>query len=518
MSLYTTVHPYSISNHLTNTTVFANVTVGNLTNNATTPLPRTDTELNPYVVVFVEVICILVFLLGIFGNVLVMLVFGARWSKLKVCEVFMMNLAFSDLIATVVVPIKMLLELMHLSFYPIGDTGCKILSFLSMTTITVSSLTLLVISIDRFIIVRWPLRKEMECWQLTFLIFLTWFLSAAASFVFLLDDYIRLYDDPHDSIGVKHFCRNFMEVNDNIIHNFVVFAVQLVVPLVTMSVLYYLILCELRKVVRSQLFSRNERELRLRLRRNRRATCLFVTIITIFYIFVLPSNIFFLMYITGGISMPTNRVFLVYTLLQMILMLNSCINPLIYSNLHTSFRRTTLKLLCSCLFNKFKEYEWGDSVRSIVRRSTRSVRGSIQSSREMLYSLGRRSTADDVHQLNNNGSAVSRNRLSRSRLNRTSGNCSPSNMSTTTALEGFDHYSLREYHPNLQHESKEYEIGTDDVFNDSTTACLKNKHLMDSSSSSSNGENGSPSTMSRRLKKKKMLVLLREQETLEEVL
>ena len=77
-----------------------------------------------------------------------------------------MNLALADLIGTTVVPMKMVLELMQFNFLPIGDLGCKIISFLPMTTITVSSFTLLIISIDRYIIVRWPLRKEMERWQI----------------------------------------------------------------------------------------------------------------------------------------------------------------------------------------------------------------------------------------------------------------------------------------------------------------------------------------------------------------
>ena len=73
-----------------------------------------------------------------------------------------MNLALADLIGTMVVPLKMFMELMQYSFLPIGDAGCKIISFLTMTTITVSSLTLLIISIDRYIIVRWPLRKVCQ--------------------------------------------------------------------------------------------------------------------------------------------------------------------------------------------------------------------------------------------------------------------------------------------------------------------------------------------------------------------
>ena len=77
--------------------------------------------------------------------------------------------------------------------------------------------------------------------------------------------------------------------------------------------------------------------------------------------------------------------------------MNSCVNPLIYSNLHTSFRRSSLRLLCSCMFERFKAYHWdqmGDSIRTIVRRSSRSVRGSLQSSRRLLST--RRKSAESI--------------------------------------------------------------------------------------------------------------------------
>ena len=323
-----------------------------------------------------------------------------RFYYIKVFEIHLMNLALADLIGTTIMPLKMFLELMEYSFHPIGHTGCKIISFLPMTTITVSSLTLLVISIDRYIIVRWPLRKEMERWQIVLALLGVWLVAASLSFVYLLDDHIQLYDNPEDALGVKHFCRNYMTPRQNIIHTVVVFVFQLVIPLVALSVLYTLIAFELRRVAHCQLFQQNERDVQLRLKRNRKAALLFFILVTVFYIFVVPSNIFYLMYALGAMSGQDNQtLFVIFTFLQMILMMNSCVNPLIYSNLHTSFRRSTLRLLCSCVFERFKAYQWeqmGDSIRSMVHRSSRSVRGSLQSSRGLLLQSMRRKSAESV--------------------------------------------------------------------------------------------------------------------------
>ena len=114
-------------------------------------------------------------------------------------------------------------------------------------------------------------------------------------------------------------------------------------------------------------------------------------------------------------------------------MLNSCVNPLIYSNLHTSFRRSSLRLLCSCVFERFKSYHWDNmsgSIRTIARRSSRSVRGSIQSSRGLL-SMRRKSTesvttiampdisvSPAITMGNNNNGSLSRNNNSKNGSNR----------------------------------------------------------------------------------------------------
>ena len=54
---------------------------------------------------------------------------------------------------------------MNHSFLPIGDGGCKVISFLSITSLTVSAFTLVVISIDRYVIVKWPLHERHSVWK-----------------------------------------------------------------------------------------------------------------------------------------------------------------------------------------------------------------------------------------------------------------------------------------------------------------------------------------------------------------
>ena len=49
----------------------------------TTTVVASSTQPSPFTV-FVEVVCIIIFIFGIFGNSLVLLVFGFKWNQLKV--------------------------------------------------------------------------------------------------------------------------------------------------------------------------------------------------------------------------------------------------------------------------------------------------------------------------------------------------------------------------------------------------------------------------------------------------
>lgn len=430
----TTPMTFNISNQVSFTSQIPGSTK-NATNSTTTP----STHLNEEFLAFVKITCIFVFLLGLIGNSLVLFVFGSRWSKLKNCEIFMLSLAVADLVATVIVPVKMFLELTEHDFYPIGHIGCKTIATLSMTTVTVSALTLLVISIDRFLIVKYPLRNRPESWKIALIVLATWLISFGLSFVYLTGDRIQVWDNPEDA--KSHFvCRSFMPRHESTAHALVAFVIQILIPLVVMTVLYSLITWLLRKNAKSDLFQHQQREMRARLRRNRKATILFVTLVTTYYVFVLPSNIFFLLYIFRALTyLGHQELVTIYTLLQMILMLNSCVNPIIYSNLHTSFRRITLKLFCSCISTKFKGYQWGDNVRSILRSSTRSVRGSFQSSRDLLFN--RRKSTDDENHNSFSAAETRKTRRASSELLRPVSGSGFIPLSTMGHFEELDHYA-----------------------------------------------------------------------------
>ena len=99
--------------------------------------------------IFIICICVVILMIGVVGNILVIIVFGSKWSVLKTYEVYMINLAVADLIATVIYPSKYLHQTIGGSFRYVGVSGCTAIEFLGTCSVVVSSFTLVVISFDR---------------------------------------------------------------------------------------------------------------------------------------------------------------------------------------------------------------------------------------------------------------------------------------------------------------------------------------------------------------------------------
>ena len=135
------LHPYL---HLMNSTKL----LSNVTNNSTLVDIEVESKLSP-LTVFIMCICVIILITGILGNSLVIVVFTSKWTVLKTYEVYIINLAVADLIATIIYPSKFLHQTLGGSFGYFGVSGCIAMDVLGTSSLAVSSFTLVVISFDR---------------------------------------------------------------------------------------------------------------------------------------------------------------------------------------------------------------------------------------------------------------------------------------------------------------------------------------------------------------------------------
>ena len=275
------------------------------------------------------------------GNLLVLLVFCIHSSQLKTCEIFMVNLAVTDLIGTIVCPTNYLLVTMETSFNK-RDFGYKFIEFTAFISGSLSALTLVLIVIDRFAIVKWPMRNFRSPLRIAISVISTWLISLLLGFI----DLVRVLQ------GIA-----FSEQEYMMIHSIVTLVVQAIFPSIVITVLYTCIVGELRKSFSNQIFEPNQRNKKMREDQNWKITNLSIVIIITFYFCVLPYTIFVILYLFHQIKF-THSIFKLYTCLEMLKMFNSCANPILYSRIHMNFRRMILHLFCSCFFKRFGSYEW----------------------------------------------------------------------------------------------------------------------------------------------------------------
>ena len=328
-------------------------------NNTTTAPPSArksnanDSLLSRGFLTFVQLVSALVMIVGVLGNSLVLAIFGIRMKNLKNCEVFMLSLAIADLVGSIVVPAQFLIELAEVSLHPIGDFGCKLMAWISIIVLTVSALTMLAICVDRFLAVKWPMRERTPFWKLIVTIAAIWLFSAMLGLIYFVGDRVYLRNN-----GGIHVCRLDMEQQELHIFILVVFCIQVVIPVITMTVMYTLIIFEIHKSFKIKLFEGDKtlNVKKVRLNQQKRATMMMLVVVVAFYVLILPYNLFYLAYTFIGISIIGKDIkALVQTmyLLHSWAMLNASINPIIYSKLHKSFRRNIFQIVASCRGQKF---------------------------------------------------------------------------------------------------------------------------------------------------------------------
>ena len=297
--------------------------------------------------------CIVVITLGTIGNGLVVFVFGLNWSNLKTFEIFMISLALADFLNAVVAPTQNILELVNFNFRHIGLNGCKIISFISITSLTVTALTLVAVSVDRFIAVKWPFRKRPFQERTLFLVILsTWLTAAVFGSIYFIGGNVCLLSSNNNSVYECYICMN---KNERAIFVFSVFSVQTGAPVIVITVLYSLIVIELKNNTKNKIFENSKQEIKIRLLQNRKATKLVVTVVVVFSICFLPINLFYLWYMFHGHQLSIQKIKIIFDILTMLQMCNSIANPIIYSRLHTSFKREIIRLVCPRCYSRSKE-------------------------------------------------------------------------------------------------------------------------------------------------------------------
>ena len=275
-------------------------------------------------------------ILGIIGNILVLLTVIGRNKKRTGNDLFIANVSVSDLALLVFyLPIKLRSFLICDERAPF-PAYCSLIYPLSQLTFFVSIFTMTAMAIHRCRHVVNPFLLPEKRRHIYLCIALIWLMSAAIVlplFIFTKMNPVNGYCDQNDL--------------DSPTYTAVLFVFQLIIPLFIISVAYFQIWRDLSRstAFRASINSSGQVTTNSSSRENKQVVRTIATIVIMFVICMLPNHIFWMIWDFGGPE-ARHAAFLTFKFAGILVILNSCINPIVYGSLTRHFRRGYYKYLC----------------------------------------------------------------------------------------------------------------------------------------------------------------------------
>jgi len=274
------------------------------------------------------IVYVVTFVLGVVGNILVFLVIFAKKERRTSNDIFLVNLAVSDLLTvSVSLPLKFLLLVDP--FIPMSCFVCKILYPLMTVPYCASIFTITSMSMQRRNAILNPWRGVMtHCRTL-----------ACAGAIWTLSILITLPLSIFSTKQGKNCVLAWTEKQQKI---FVVsiFFIQYVLPLTVIIIAYVQICLNLKKYQKNIVRQEVKKE-------NIEITRTIAVIVFLFAVFTLPLQVFWMLYVYKLDEIGYEAIGKLHLYAALLTDFHSCMNPLVYGALTRRFRQKYTLLLSS---------------------------------------------------------------------------------------------------------------------------------------------------------------------------
>ncbi|WAR04471.1 QRFPR-like protein [Mya arenaria] len=321
------------------------MTAGNISVNAEIGNESTETpEFPRYLVVTSTVFYVFIFLFGILGNLLVIVVVCLNRNMKTSVNIFLINLCIADLLVLMVCMPTALTDLYARDIWYFGKAMCQAVPFLENTVAHASILTLIAISIERYR----PLRGIGDNVTRTAKVLpFLWTICATCNIPWL---YIAKYKDSFhlDGTAIK-VCRIPMILQWQKTFATLQFVFFFVLPFLTLLILYcnicYILNYSRDVDLNNSKHCRHRRQLRMQV------INIIVCLVLLFFIFHLPYRLvsMWLTYaqIKDIYGLGIERYYGMLFSVRILFYLNHAVNPIIYNFVSTKFRNGFRQILTS---------------------------------------------------------------------------------------------------------------------------------------------------------------------------
>uniref|UniRef100_A0A1B6DKU7 G-protein coupled receptors family 1 profile domain-containing protein n=1 Tax=Clastoptera arizonana TaxID=38151 RepID=A0A1B6DKU7_9HEMI len=294
---------------------------------------------NPIVQVIFVLLYFGIFVLGLFGNVLVCYVVARNRAMHTVTNFFITNLALADILLCVLaVPFTPLYS--FLGQWIFGSALCHLVAYAQGTSVYISTLTLTSIAIDRFFVIIYPFQPRMKLCTCVLIILSIWFFSLLVTLPYGIFMNHRFYE------GKGYVCEEaWLTESSRQMYGGLTAMMQFVLPFFIIAFCYVRVSLKLNDKARSKPGSKNTRKQEAEQERKRRTNRMLIAMVTIFGVSWLPLNLINILndiYIDTGHWKYYNFCFF---LVHAVAVSSTCYNPFLYAWLNDNFRKEFKQVL-----------------------------------------------------------------------------------------------------------------------------------------------------------------------------
>jgi len=295
------------------------------------------------------VVYCLIFLVSLAGNIVIGIIVYKTKTMRKPINFFIVNMAMSDLLFPLFL-IPREIQLLYIDSWliggPLGQGLCKLVIFLSDVSLTVSIQSLVLIAVDRFGAVVYPLRYPLIGSKLCpFFILATWIVAVAIQSPKLVA--YKLVKYPGGLVCKMRWNEAFGAFSSTEHYYTSILVIFFIIPLMLIATLYIIIYLKVTEQKIPGEHSANFGQQRLQRRRN--VLKMGIAIVLGFSVCWLPLSIFwFLFYYASDIWSCGSQYFIIVAFLMA--RANCALNPcicFIFSRNYREGLKTLLRLPCS---------------------------------------------------------------------------------------------------------------------------------------------------------------------------
>ncbi|XP_061715571.1 prolactin-releasing peptide receptor-like [Cydia pomonella] len=328
------------ASHVPGVLILTKTLTGDVFNVIDEPKVNKTTDLIDFIVVQVA-FCILyaiIFILGVFGNVLVCFVVFRNRAMQTVTNLFITNLALSDILLCIfAVPLTPMYT--FLGRWVFGRLLCHLMPYAQGTSVYISTLTLTSIAIDRFFVIIYPFHPRMKLNTCIFIIVFIWIFSLVVTCPYGLFMGIQITNN-------KTYCEESWPA-DRSRKIFGVFTsvLQFVIPFLVIAICYTCVSIRLNDRARSKPGAKNTKREEADRDRKKRTNRMLISMVAIFGISWLPINVINIFNDFYAAMTEWNYYYMSFFLAHSMAMASTCYNPFLYAWLNENFRKEFKQVL-----------------------------------------------------------------------------------------------------------------------------------------------------------------------------